>query len=247
MLLEVCIDSVASAIAAEEGGAKRVELCAGLTDGGITPTLGMIEAVKEAVNLEIMVILRPRGGDFLYSEAECKVIEKDLRNIQHLGIHGVVFGALLPDGSIDKNTTLRVREWAGELDFTFHRAFDMSADPMRALEDLMEIGIPRLLTSGQAATAPLGKELIKSLVERAGPDLVVMPGGGIYTDNVKTLVEFTRVKEIHATCRKAVESGMKFTRSGVYMGIEGSDEYSWKVSDPQIVKEMLFQANGGKE
>ena len=246
MLLEVCIDSVASAIAAERGGAKRVELCAGLTDGGITPTLGMIEAVREAVDLEIMVILRPRGGDFLYAEAECKVMEKDLHQIKGLGIQGVVFGALLPDGSIDRDTTLRVKEWAGELDFTFHRAFDMCADPYKAIEDLMEIGIPRLLTSGQAATAPLGQSLIKSLVERAGSDLTVMPGGGIYTDNVKSLVSFTQVKEIHATCRKSVESGMKFTRSGVYMGIEGSDEYSWKVSDPQIVQEMLFQAKAGK-
>ena len=241
ILLEVCIDSVESALAAERGGAQRVELCSGLLEGGLTPTQGLVEQVVEAVSIDVMVILRPRGGDFLYNTYERRTISRDLRRLSTLGIKGVVFGALLADGSIDSNLSKRIREEASDLDFTFHRAFDMCADPIKGLEDLLHIGIPRLLTSGLAASAVEGKEVIKSLVDRANGELCVMAGGGITPQNVSSLVEFTGVGEIHATCRKAERSGMKFIREGVYMGIKGNDEYQLKVADSHIVTNMLEQ------
>ena len=241
MLLEVCIDSVESALAAQMGGAQRVELCSGLTDGGLTPSLGLIEEVVDAVDLEVMVILRPRGGDFLYSPHEQRALLRDLTHLSKLGIDGIVFGALLENGSIDTAFTQRIREEASDLDFTFHRAFDMCADPMKGIEELLRLGIPRLLTSGLASTAEGGKEIIKDLVDRSGGEVSIMAGGGITPQNVKSLVEFTGVQEIHATCRKPIRSGMKFIRQGVYMGIKGNDEYQLKVADSHIVANMLEQ------
>lgn len=241
MLLEVCIDSVDSAIAAQRGGGQRVELCSGLTEGGLTPSLGQIEAVVEAVEIDVMVILRPRGGDFMYSPHEQDVLLKDLSYISKSGIKGIVFGALLADGSIDTELTQRIRDKAGELDFTFHRAFDMCLDPIRGIEDLLKIGIPRLLTSGLAESAMEGKETIKTLVNRVGGEMKIMAGGGLTPQNVGSLVEFTGVKEIHATCRKSIRSGMKFSREGVYMGIKGNDEYQLKIADSHIVERMLMQ------
>ena len=242
VLLEVCIDSVESAIAAESGGAQRVELCAGLSDGGLTPSLGMIEQVLDQVNIEVMVIIRPRGGDFLYGKHEWETIRRDIRHIAQMGVKGIVFGALLPNGTIDKEGTQRVRDWAGELDFTFHRAFDMTRDPFKALEDLIHLGVPRILSSGQAPSAVQGRELLGELQRLAGESLSIMAGGGITPQNVGPLLSAASLTEIHSTCWEKVESNMKFRQDKVYMGKEDGEEYGTMIAKEEIVKNLREQA-----
>ncbi|GAA0219592.1 copper homeostasis protein CutC [Actinomadura nitritigenes] len=195
---EICIDSVAGAIAAEKAGAQRVELCTALFDGGLTPTLGTVRAALAAVSsIRVHVIIRPRGGDFIFDEHEIAAMEHDVALARDAGVHGVVIGALTPDGAVDRPVTERLIAAAGGLPVTFHRAFDMTADPFAALETLVELGVARVLTSGQDASALEGAPLIAELVRRAGDRIVVMPGGGINDRNVARVVAETGAREIH--------------------------------------------------
>lgn len=195
---EICIDSVAGAIAAEKAGAQRVELCTALFDGGLTPTLGTVRAALAAVSsIRVHVIIRPRGGDFIFDEHEIAAMEHDVALARDAGVHGVVIGALTPDGAVDRPVTERLIAAAGGLPVTFHRAFDMTADPFAALETLVGLGVARVLTSGQDASALEGAPLIAELVRRAGDRIVVMPGGGINDRNVARVVAETGAREIH--------------------------------------------------
>ncbi|MFC4913918.1 copper homeostasis protein CutC [Actinomadura gamaensis] len=198
LIHEICIDSVAGAIAAEKAGAHRVELCAALFDGGLTPTLGTVRAALAAVSsIRVHVIIRPRGGDFIFDEHEIAAMEHDVALTREAGAHGVVIGALTPDGAVDRAVTERLMAAAGGLAVTFHRAFDMAADPFAALDTLIDLGVDRVLTSGQDASALEGAPLIADLVRHAGDRIVVMPGGGITDRNVARVVAETGAREIH--------------------------------------------------
>ncbi|MGC4956957.1 copper homeostasis protein CutC [Actinomadura citrea] len=195
---EICIDSVAGAVAAEKAGAHRVELCAALFDGGLTPTLGTVRAALAAVSsIRVHVIIRPRGGDFIFDEHEVAAMEHDVALVREAGAHGVVIGALTPEGTVDRPVVERLMAAAGELPVTFHRAFDMAADPFATLDVLAGLGVARVLTSGQDASALEGAPLIAELVRHAGGRVIVMPGGGVTDRNVARVVAATGAREIH--------------------------------------------------
>jgi copper homeostasis protein len=198
LILEVCVDSVESAVAAQQGGAGRVELCADLEHGGITPSIGMIKSVRERVPLKIHVMIRPRPGDFCYSEAEFEVMKRDVRETKKLGVDGVVFGVLTSDGTIDTARTKILLEMARPLSVTFHRAFDETVDLLAALSELTRLGVDRVLTSGGKPSVEAGMLTLANLVQEAGPLIKVLAGGGITLENVADVVKQTGVDEVHA-------------------------------------------------
>lgn len=218
VIVEVCVDSVESAIAAQHGGADRVELCDNLLEGGTTPSAGMIELARSYLSIGLHVIIRPRGGDFCYSEIEFEVMQRDIVGAGQRGVDGVVLGVLLPDGSIDVARTRTLIELARPLSVTFHRAFDMAGDPYRALDDLIELGIDRVLTSGQEVSVLEGLDLIADLVRIAGDRIVVMPGGGITERNIAKITARSGVREVHVSGTTAVESAMHYRNQRVFMG-----------------------------
>lgn len=227
-ILEICAGSVESAIAARDGGAQRIELCAALEVGGVTPSAGLIAEARKIDGLTLNVIIRPRGGDFLYNEYEAACMEQDIRTCKQLGVDGVVIGALTADGDIDTVLCKRLIAAAKSMSITFHRAFDMCRDPKKALEELIAMGCDRVLTSGQAATAEAGIPLLKELVQQAGRRIIIMPGCGVNSNNAAAILSATGATEIHASARKSVGSGMKFRHSGVSMGNTENDEYARK-------------------
>jgi copper homeostasis protein len=237
--LEICIETVASALAAEQGGAQRVELCDYLAGGGTTPSAGMIAIVRKSIGIGLHVLIRPRRGDFLYSEAEFEIMKRDLQVCRELGVDGVVIGMLTPDGSVDTARTAELIAHAGPMSITFHRAFDRCADPMKALDDLLSLNVHRLLTSGQQETALQGAALIRKLQERAAGRLIIMPGGGVTPDNVAELVRKTGVTEVHASVRKSVRSGMQFQKDLSPMSSNRNlSEFEQLVADVEQVKAL---------
>ncbi|GAA0834895.1 copper homeostasis protein CutC [Streptosporangium amethystogenes subsp. fukuiense] len=238
---EICIDSTAGALAAEQAGAHRVELCSALFEGGLTPTLGTVEATLAAVStIRVHVIIRPRGGDFIYDEHEVAAMERDVAAIRDAGAQGVVIGALTPSGEVNVEVAKRLIGAAGGLSITFHRAFDMTADPFAALDTLASLGIDRILTSGQDVTALEGAPLIASLVERAGDDLIVMPGGGITPRNVHRVVEATGATEIHFAALVDAPSPAVHRNPHPFMGGElRQPEYSRLVTSSRLVSEVI--------
>ena len=235
-ILEICAGSVESAIAARDGGATRIELCAALEIGGTTPSAGLIAEARKIEGIVLNVIIRPRGGDFLYNEHEAACMEQDIRTCRPLGADGVVIGALTAEGDIDTALCKRLIDAADGMSITFHRAFDMCRDPKRALEELIAIGCDRVLTSGQAATAEAGLPLLKELVQQAAGRISIMPGCGVNSGNAARILQATAAVEIHASARKSVGSGMLFRHSGVSMGTPGSDEYARKETDANEVE-----------
>lgn len=197
-MLEICADSAACAVAAVEAGAGRIELCAGMSEGGITPSAGLIELCRERLSVPLHVMLRPRGGDFVYDRGEIDVMRRDLAIIREVGAEGVVLGILRPDGRVDVEATRRLVEEARPLTVTFHRAFDLSRDAHEAIDDLMAAGADRVLSSGRARTALQGMDVLATMVRRAGDALVVMAGGGVRANVVADLVKHTGVTEVHA-------------------------------------------------
>ncbi len=231
---EVCLQSPDDIAAAIAGGAQRVELCSALVEGGLTPSLGAIEAAAE-MDIDVMVMIRPRGGDFDYSERELQLMENDILNLREFNIMGVVFGVLTPEGEVAGPQVRRLMRAAGPLQTTFHRAFDVCRDPFRALGELRAHGFDRILTSGQAATAPEGAAVIKQLIERAGDDLTILPGCGLTAENVGTFLAATGAREVHATAFALRESRMQFRNASVYMGVPGLPEYVRQVTDEKEV------------
>ena len=238
-ILEICAGSVESAIAARDGGAQRIELCAALEVGGVTPSAGVIAEARKIEDLVLNVIIRPRGGDFLYNEYEAACMEHDIRTCKALGVDGVVIGALTPDGDIDTALCRRLIAAADGMSITFHRAFDMCRDAGKALEELIAIGCHRVLTSGQAATAMEGTTLLKELVKQADGRIIIMPGCGVSSANAAAILQATGATEIHASARKNVGSGMLFRHSGVSMGNPDSDEYARKETDVNEVRAIV--------
>lgn len=237
VVLEVLVDSVEAARAAHAGGADRLELCQNLFEGGTTPSAGLIAAVVAAVPLPVNVMLRPRGGDFCYTESEFDVVRRDLSVAQHAGAAGVVFGFLLPDGSVDRQRCAALVAAGRPLSLTFHRAFDVTRDPFAALEDLIMLGIDRVLTSGQEASVWEGAELITQLVQQAAGRIVVMPGGGIRERNVTRILQQTGAREIHVSASGPVNSRMEHRNTRVPMGRElRAPEFSWNTVDASRVR-----------
>ena len=217
---EICANSVASCIAAQEGGADRVELCSGIPEGGTTPSFGMIRKARASIDIGLNVIIRPRGGDFLYSEDELEEMSHDIGIAEELGADGLVIGCLTKEGNIDKKAMSILMEAAGNLPVTFHRAFDHSADPLKALEDIIELGCARILTSGCRPTALEGADLLAQLVEKAGDRIIIMPGCGVNEDNIAEIARLSGAREFHFSAREPVESDMIFRNPEVVMGCE---------------------------
>jgi copper homeostasis protein len=218
LIFEICVDSVAGALAAQTGGAQRVELCDNLLEGGTTPSAGALALARQHLTIGLNVIIRPRGGDFCYSDLEFAVMQYDITQAKQLGANGIVIGLLKPDGAIDKTRTAQLVEIARPLTVTFHRAFDMARDPHQALEDLIALGIDRVLTSGQEESGLEGLDLITALVQQANGRIIVMPGGGINERNLKKIVTQSGVREVHMTARREIDSRMTYRNTRAFMG-----------------------------
>lgn len=243
-LIEVCAANIQSAIAAQEGGADRIELCDNLYEGGTTPSYACIQTVVENLKIDVMVMIRPRGGDFCYSDLEIDMMKKDIQICKDLGVFGVVFGVILPDGNVDVNRTRELVEYAKPLKVTFHRAYDMTADPYVALEEIIECGVDRILTSGHQNTVTEGKQLLKDIILKAGERIKIMPGSGINENNIKSLREFLGTHEFHLTGRMEVESKMTFRKEHIFMGgLPQIPEYKNFITDPVRIRKIVSLVN----
>jgi len=245
MLVEICVDAATGAVAAERGGADRVELCDNLLEGGTTPSAGCIKVARRGLKIGLQVIIRPRGGDFLYTDGELDVMREDIRMAKDLGADGVVIGCLTPGGDVDRARTEELIQLARPLNVTFHRAFDMCRDPVQALQHLIQLGVNRVLTSGQEASCIEGLELIAALHKNAAGRIIVMPGGGLTPRNIGKFVAATGVSEVHLSARRTVESGMTYRNSRVFMGgTLRPPEFSWKTTDEVSVRTVVQGVHG---
>jgi copper homeostasis protein len=229
VLVEICVDSVASAVAAEGGGAARIELCSSLIEGGVTPSAGLMETTRAAISLPLHVMIRPRAGDFFYDDAEFKIMQRDIALAKQLGANGIVLGILDINGQVDIARTQQLLTLARPLPVTFHRAFDMTADLSRSLENLCALEVDRVLTSGGEPTALEGCETIAQLVQQSRGRIAVMAGSGIKPENARSLVERTGAKEIHVGLRTSLTSPMLHRNSRLKMGSVEGREYERSV------------------
>lgn len=240
IVIEVAIDSVAGARAAAAAGASRLELCQCLEQGGLTPSRGLLDAVKAAVRLPVFVMIRPRPGDFLYDDDEFAVMVRDTTQLRADGADGIVSGALLANGELDRSRLRELRLATGPAPFTCHRAFDLCADAARAIDSLVELGVPRVLTSGQASSAPAGAAALRAIVRHAADRLMVMAGAGVRDANVRDLVAATGVREVHLSATCWQPSRMQFRRPGVPMGsTPPADEYARRLTDGEMVARVV--------
>ncbi len=239
--LEICANSLTSALAAQNGGAYRVELCDNLKEGGTTPSFAHIALARKYLTIKLYPIIRPRGGDFLYSDLEIEIMKTDIEQCRHLGCDGVVFGILKKDGQVDKERCRELKQAAGNLGTTFHRAFDRCRDPFQALEEIIEMGFERILTSGLEISAIKGASLISKLIKQANNRIIIMPGAGIRPDNLKQLMQLTGASEYHTSAKSIVKSKMLFTnvKTGNY-----NDKFLTEQTDCNIVKALVKIANG---
>lgn len=237
-ILEVCTDCIESVKTAKRAGASRVELCSGLSEGGVTPSIGLIHAAV-AIGIDVNVLIRPRSGDFVYSNEEVEICCHDIRATVAAGVHGVVIGALTSEGDVDIKACKTMMDAAEGVSVTFHRAFDLCRNPKAALENIIALRCHRLLTSGQAPSAELGVKLLTELNTQADNRIIIMPGAGVNPNNARYIMEATGVKELHASCREPSPSAMKFRNESVTMGASDSDEYSRMVASEDIIRKIL--------
>lgn len=236
--IEICANSVESAIKAQDGGAYRVELCAGIPEGGTTPSFGEIRMARQLLQqTKLHVIIRPRGGDFLYTQLEQEIMLHDIKVARQLGADGVVFGCLTAEGNVDIPAMKRLMNAVGDMSVTFHRAFDMCREPKEALEDIIKLGCHRILTSGLEANAVEGIPMLKQLIEQADGRIIIMPGCGINPNNIIRIAEETGAVEFHFSGRSSHESKMIYRNPKVSMGgTVKIEEYQKDITDPEIVK-----------
>lgn len=242
-LVEICVEGIDGLVAAQSAGADRVELCASLVEGGITPSVGTVGAALAVASIPFHVIIRPRGGDFLYSELEFGSMLGDVAAMRELGVAGVVVGCLDAGGSIDEARMGALVQAAGPLAVTCHRAFDMTRDPGEALEALIRCGVGRVLTSGQRDTAEDGAGLLARLVRQAGDRIIILGCGALAPDNVASVVRDTGLTEIHFAALRDLPSGMEWRNPHVGMGGADVDrEYRATVTDPELVARTIAAA-----
>ncbi|MGI4729526.1 MAG: copper homeostasis protein CutC [Janthinobacterium lividum] len=234
--IEICAGSVTSALAAQQGGAYRVELCDNLKDGGTTSSYGMLLLARKNLRIKLYPIIRPRGGDFFYSDLEFEVMKADVQQCRNLGCDGVVFGILKADGEIDTKRCLELKEIAGSMGTTFHRAFDRCKNPYQALEEIIKMGFERILTSGTETSAVKGALMISSLIKQAAGRISIMPGAGIRPENLRELIEQTGATEYHSTAKSVSQSEMFFkeVRTGTF-----EEEFLMEETDAEIVKQLV--------
>lgn len=236
--LECCVDSVESAVFAKEGGADRLELCANLVIGGTTPTLALYEQIRRTVDIRIHALIRPRFGDFLYSDHEAAIICREIQAFRQAGAEGVVIGSLSPDGSLNVEQMKRFIDCAGGMSITLHRAFDMCRDPFSELVTARSLGVNTILTSGQAPSCLAGLSRMKELSKAAGDNLTILAGAGINADAVKILLEETDLTAFHMSGKKIISSQMRYRNSEVSMGLPGMSEYDIWQTDPENVRSV---------
>ncbi len=222
--VEICVDAVDSALAAQHGGAHRIELCANLLEGGTTPSAGLLQVVRHKVAMPVHVMIRPRGGDFCYGDDEFAVMQQDIVNAKSHGADGLVFGLLNPDGTVDVERTSKLVELAKPLPVTFHRAFDVCADLASALEAVISTGAARTLTSGGEASALAGSSSLGRLIQQSAGRIAILAGGGINPTNARQVVEKSGVHEIHAGLRSVINGRMQPGNKRISPGVAGMDE-----------------------
>ena len=236
MILEACVNSAVSAYEAQEGGANRVELCDNLLEGGTTPGAGTIRIARNLLQIDLFVMIRPRGADFLYNDQEFEIMKEDILVAKELGADGVVFGILLPDGRIDSERMKVLAGLARPMGITCHRAFDMTRHPLEAMEELITLGIDRILTSGQRENALAGAPLIRQLIQQASGRISIMPGNGVKEHNLHKIVKETGAAEFHIHLDKTVKTGMNFFNEKVKMGKPEQSEYDITITDRERVR-----------
>lgn len=233
--LECCVDSVESAIAAKKGGADRIELCSALVIGGLSPSQALYWKIREQVDLPIRVLLRPRFGDFCYTDFEYEIIKEEIRSFRKLGADGIVIGTMKPDGTLNMEQMKELIEEAKGMSVTLHRAFDMCKNPFMALEEARKLGINTILTSGQKNTCIDGVELLKELVEKAQGETEILVGGGVDASVLPVLAEKTKAKAYHMSGKISMESEMRYRKQDVSMGIASVSEYEiWRTSEKRV-------------
>jgi copper homeostasis protein len=235
-IIEIATTDFTTTKSAVEGGADRIELCAALSEGGITPSFGLIKQCRKAFDVPLFPIIRPRSGDFLFTEEEFELMINDVQLCKELGCEGVVIGLLNADGGIDVKRTSKLIDKAYPLEVTFHRAFDRCADPFKALEQLINIGCQRILTSGQKATAPEGVDLIAKLITEADDRIIIMPGSGVRKENIKIIADKTGAVEFHSSIKTQKASQMNFIHPAF-------NETNNPAIDPSAVKDLREALN----
>ncbi|MCF0056463.1 copper homeostasis protein CutC [Dyadobacter sp. CY356] len=238
MTIEVCAYSLESCMNAQVGGAGRIELCGGLGEGGTTPSAGLIEMVREHIQIPVYVMIRPRGGDFVYDFFEEEIMKRDIAMAKKLGADGVVLGILLPDGQVDVARTKVLIDYAAPMKVTFHRAFDLTPDPIKALKAVIETGAERILTSGQKSNALEGIKLLEQLAKAAGSSIEIMAGGGVNHNNAAELKE-AGVHSLHLTAKSFRPGRQKYFPSDISMAGEIPDEKSVMYSDLGLVEAIV--------
>ncbi|NMC39829.1 MAG: copper homeostasis protein CutC [Bacteroidales bacterium] len=238
-ILEICVDSVESALNAEKGGAHRIELCSALPEGGITPSQGLIKSVKRNTGIPVHVLIRPRSGDFCYDDHELDIMRSDIEFCGEAGIDGIVTGILSPDGSVDTARCSILRESAGSMSFTFHRAFDLCDDPVKGLSGIIETGADRILTSGQAPSAHEGIELIKKLIVKAADRIVIMPGGKINETNIAAIARETGAREFHMSAAKEIIPGKTYSQVAEIINGRGFRRQKADIETIRKIREIL--------
>lgn len=239
--MEVCANSLRSALVAQEAGAIRVELCDNLHQGGTTPSYAQIAMAKQELDIDVFPIIRPRGGDFLYSNLEFELMKQDVKMCKQLNCDGVVFGILNADGTVDKKRCAELMALAGNMEVTFHRAFDNTRDIFEAMETIIKLGCSRILSSGGHSTVDDGVFVLEELIEEANGKIIIMPGGGVSIENVVRLVKATKMIEFHASAMSTVHSGMLY-RNNKLAADKGMD-LDYKVADIELIKELIYWAN----
>src|SRR3954470_4917005 len=244
VVVEACVDAIDAALEAERGGGSRIELCGELMQGGVTPSAGLIAAVWDKIDIPLFVLVRPRTGDFLYTDDELDVMRRDIEQAKSLGVEGIAFGALTAEGGVDEALMRSLIALARPMSVTFHRAFDLVRDQDAAVESLVALGVDRVLTSGGAPTAMEGAGSIARLVQRAGDRMIVTAGGSITAANVADVIAVSKVKEVHVRGAARVESAMTQRRDAVRLTKAGASDYDRSVTRADEIRRVIERAAG---